>query len=327
MKRKIFRRTSLVLVLAMILTAALSGSVFAASGYKKGDSVTFSCSWGDGDQTKFEIDDDESKIHFKGLCAQTGVDRPGDSGTAEVEAIYSADSASAKVAWYIYSNKIRNVKTKAEDYWVKSDEPWKTLLPEKWSDSMKVSHVAMNFIQISYQGKKGWKDGGNHLSSEDEANVLALYDWIVGGDSAPSNFEVIRFDPENSGQKFIAWQYNPTGSLTVSKTISKGSTSDAFTFVITVAGAEGDYSGVTFTGGTATVNLQGGQSVTIEGLPAGAAYSVTETNLPAKWKLVSKSGDSGTITDGATMTASFVNEPITGYAYVLKKSGNTDITG
>lgn len=101
-----------------------------------------------------------------------------------------------------------------------------------------------------------------------------------------------------------------TGSLTVSKTVKGTSTDQQFAFQIQLSDTEAAvgtkiYSDVIFENGLATVYLKGGESQTIEGLPDGTDYTVTET--PADWFESDSSGSTGTITTGGKATAAFTN--------------------
>lgn len=77
-----------------------------------------------------------------------------------------------------------------------------------------------------------------------------------------------------------------SGKLTISKKITgngleSNDAQDTFTFTITLKGDEVPagkqvFGGVTFTDGVATITLKGGESKTIEGIPAGTTYTVKE---------------------------------------------------
>ena len=71
-----------------------------------------------------------------------------------------------------------------------------------------------------------------------------------------------------------------TGALCITKTVS-GTGADVnaqFLFRVEVGEINGEYSGVTFQNGSAVIGLKAGESITISGLPAGAAYAVIELN-------------------------------------------------
>ena len=105
-----------------------------------------------------------------------------------------------------------------------------------------------------------------------------------------------------------------TGALSISKKIGEGIDPDTtFDFLIEVAGASGRYdaastngfdSYVTFTDGKATVQLKGGETLLIKGLPDAALYTIQETTTGYT---VAKTGDTGTLSDGQTATAHFTN--------------------
>ena len=111
-----------------------------------------------------------------------------------------------------------------------------------------------------------------------------------------------------------------TGDLTISKTVVSERAADAsqkFTFTVTLTPAiSGTYSGVTFTNGVGTVEITGSGSKTIEDLPVGTTYVVTEASV-TNFSNTSKSGDSGAITT-AGATASFTNTRATGDLKVSK---------
>ena len=101
---------------------------------------------------------------------------------------------------------------------------------------------------------------------------------------------------------------NAEGSLTVSKTLSGNDTDSTkdFTFTIKLNTAlSGTYSGVVFTNGEATITLKGGESKTIEGLPNGTGYTVTEASYDGY--VTTKTGDAGTIDENTPAVAAFTN--------------------
>lgn len=103
-------------------------------------------------------------------------------------------------------------------------------------------------------------------------------------------------------------------SLSLTKEIGEGIDPDTtFDFLIEVAGASGRYDAastngfdgyVTFTDGRATVQLKGGETLLIKGLPDAALYTIQETTTGYT---VAKTGDTGTLSGGQTATAHFTN--------------------
>lgn len=106
---------------------------------------------------------------------------------------------------------------------------------------------------------------------------------------------------------FINTYATPTGNLVVSCVNSSGASSDAFTYTVTLGSTSisGTYGGMTFINGVASFSLTGGNSKTASGLPAGTTYTVTQASK-ANYTVTS-SGTTGTITKGASKTASFTN--------------------
>ena len=103
-------------------------------------------------------------------------------------------------------------------------------------------------------------------------------------------------------------------SLSLTKEIGEGiDPGTTFDFLIEVAGASGRYDAastngfdgyVTFTDGRATVQLKGGETLLIKGLPDAALYTIQKTTTGYT---VAKAGDTGTLSGGQTATAHFTN--------------------
>ena len=126
---------------------------------------------------------------------------------------------------------------------------------------------------------------------------------------------------------------NADGSLTVSKTLEGNDTDSTkeFTFTITLSDPtiNGTYSGVTFTNGVATITLKGGESKTIEGLPNGVGYEVTEADYSADGYVTTKTGDTGTIDEHTPAVAAFTNTRNTFGDLTVTKTveGNAPVAG
>ncbi len=101
------------------------------------------------------------------------------------------------------------------------------------------------------------------------------------------------------------------GNLLVSKTLAGNDTDSTkvFTFTIDMNNTNMNciISGVEFINGVATITLRGGESKLIEGLPNGAAYTVTETDYTADGYTTTYTGETGTIVENTTSTAAFTN--------------------
>ena len=120
----------------------------------------------------------------------------------------------------------------------------------------------------------------------------------------------------NSAWQSIITNKYTSGSLKISKTVTGNPVvAKDFEFTVKIYGADGkeikdvpySYTGNktgTITSG-GTVTLAGGQNITIEGLPEGATYEVTETAMPG-YK-TTKTGDTGTIVKNETAEAKFTN--------------------
>lgn len=254
---------------------------------------------------------------FKGSCIQKGKDYEL-RGTAEMSEKGNT-TLLAKAAYYV-----DNVKG-----WFMNSTDRPAIMDQAGVASrFRAGLLAEDVMQCANQGTDTWREKAlAQTYPERYVNyVVNIVEDTLPGVTVPSTFIIWKGNPSDNSQDFAVWGNRPTGNLTVKKILSKGTTSPAFTFRITVAGASGTYSGVTFNNGVATITLSGGQSKTIEGLPAGANYTVTET-AATNWHLVSKTNDSGKIGSGTTVTVSFTNARDTGFLKVKKQSGNKDITG
>ena len=113
-----------------------------------------------------------------------------------------------------------------------------------------------------------------------------------------------------------------TGDLKVSKKVVSDLSADSdeeFNFTVTLTGSNltGTCGGMNFTDGVAVVTLKKGQSVTATGLPAGVAYTVTET--PNVKFNTTKTGDADTISDTEMKEAEFTNTRLVGSLEVKKE--------
>ena len=172
------------------------------------------------------------------------------------------------------------------------------------------------------------REKGSGENSTGTASVC-YYPYHLGEQNDPSGYSIATL-AAGEGAAFGAALGNngamgvapAEGSLTISKSVTaeEGLTApDAtFTFQVTLTDQNGtaltdtytyatpDGSIASITNGSATVSLKDRQSVTIEGLPAGTHYTVTETNVPkgftpADWM---REGD---IAANQKSVASFVN--------------------
>ena len=138
--------------------------------------------------------------------------------------------------------------------------------------------------------------------------------------------------PANSAASVEFINTRRIGSLTVKNTVVGGD--DVFSYTVKIFGdiIPGYYGDMYFEAdGTALFTLSNGESVTASGLPAGAAYEVTEIEANQRGYVTSSSGASGTVAEGLEATASFVNtlpEPciLTVSKTVIGGSGNESFT-
>ncbi len=102
-----------------------------------------------------------------------------------------------------------------------------------------------------------------------------------------------------------------SGDLVVTKTVAGdgADTGREWRFRVTLGdtGLTGRYGDMFFTDGTAEFTLKHGESASALKLPAGTSYAVTELDADSDGYTTSASGIFGTITDGGTSYAAFVN--------------------
>lgn len=145
----------------------------------------------------------------------------------------------------------------------------------------------------------------------------------------------------------IYWESYDAGSLSISKSTQGDAidSKDEFTFKVTLSGERVPtgtpekpvtvtFDGREYTNGACEVQLNGGESVTLSGIPSGTKYKVEEVNNQG-YTLVSFSGATGVIATGETSVAEFLNErttPTPGdvdikkYASGLDQNDQTDVT-
>ena len=154
--------------------------------------------------------------------------------------------------------------------------------------------------------------------------ATGLFSLVDGKEAALAGYEFQRWEYEGktldqaSGQSMPAGDVvltavlkELTGELTVSNTVT-GNAADKtkkFTFTLTLD-AEGSYS---YTGSSAGTIKSGdkfelahGESITVQGLPVGTGYTVTEADYGREGYTSSSSGAAGKIVEG-TVTAAFTN--------------------
>lgn len=140
------------------------------------------------------------------------------------------------------------------------------------------------------------------------------------------------------GNNGVVTAPKPTGSLTISKTVeaASGLTAPAnaqFTFTVFLKDASdqaltGRYNYTGSNDGTISdggeLKLAAGEAVTIEGLPVGAKYTVTEKDLPDGFS-TEKDTIEGTIASGDPQTAAFTNT-YSATPYTLDGAANLTVT-
>lgn len=172
------------------------------------------------------------------------------------------------------------------------------------------------------------REKDNNENSTNTASVC-YYPYQLGEQDDPSGYSIATL-AAGEGAAFGAALGNngamgvapAEGSLTISKSVTADAGLTApdatFTFQVALTDQNGtaltgtytyatpDGSTASITNGSANVSLKNGQSVTIEGLPAGTHYTVTETNVPKGFTPADRMME-GDIAANQKSVASFVN--------------------
>ena len=168
------------------------------------------------------------------------------------------------------------------------------------------------------------EDGGDTtLTQETTAyKVIDKEDLLVDGEiNLDAITEVGEGETRGDADNITFINEEQKGSLTISKTVVSpipAEETKAFTFTIELSDktVNGKFSGVSFTNGQATVTVAGGSSKTIEGLPVGVTYTVTEA-VDNDFTTTAE-GATGTIVKEETKTAAFTNTRKTGKVTISK---------
>ena len=131
--------------------------------------------------------------------------------------------------------------------------------------------------------------------------------WVAEPESGSFDGSVTADKTELAG--FINTKKGPDGNLTVHKIVTgnRGDTSRSFPFKVTLDDAtiQGKYGEMEFIDGVAQFQLHHDESKTALGLPAGVRYTVEETDSAGH--TVTSTGETGTIPENRTATATFKN--------------------
>lgn len=147
------------------------------------------------------------------------------------------------------------------------------------------------------------------FASQVQQEYYAAKAWADAGGVGPERGCSQVYDPPVAGYQPIAVYRARFGSLKVQK-VRDGGPDDTFTFHATVTSEGSTVLDETFT-------LKGGESKTFEGMPVGGAYSVEEVSGADRYT-VTWSGQTGTIGENTTVTATCTNKVRTGSLKVMK---------
>ena len=201
--------------------------------------------------------------------------------------------------------KEREYTLKVKKNWNDADEA----LKQPVTVYLKVGDTVLDPVTLS--ADNNWEAEFKELPDPD---TLGEVSYAVVENPVPENFTAAYqpavIDKENRIITIdISNTYQPTGSLTVSKTVS-GNTVDQskdwnFTVTLEDTSINGQYGEMTFTDGVAQFTIKHNQSKTATGLPAGIRYTVTESGNAGY--TVTSTGETGSIPAGDTAVALFNN--------------------
>ncbi len=206
------------------------------------------------------------------------------------------------------------------------------------SDAKADKEVLFNFhVSLGDKGINGTYGDANFVNGEASLQLKGGDTKNITGLPTGISYEVTEDNTEGFSQTGItnatgtiattaatvtATNSRDTGDLKISKVLVSDAAADknqSFEFTIQLSDTtiSKTYSDVAFDGGKATVNLKGGESKVISGLPTGIDYEVTEKSVEG---LVASgnTGVKGTITTG-TADATYTNTRETGNLSVSKK--------
>lgn len=180
--------------------------------------------------------------------------------------------------------------------------------------------IPANITQYSTSDKAmGWKEWDGYTPGGQEKYELHDFQTMLSSGIESKSFSASA--TLNEAPKF--------GSLSITKNLTGNDFDDSkeFTFTIKIddASVNGTYNDVVFTNGVGKIDLACDETKTINGLPDGAAYTVTEDDYSAEgYTVKSKSGDTGTISESGVSAVVFTNERNTYGNLVISKtvSGN-----
>ena len=139
-----------------------------------------------------------------------------------------------------------------------------------------------------------------NLPAQDETGADIEYEVVEASvTGVPDNYNTTVSGNKTDG--FTIKNTQKEANLTIEKAVVSDVPADAnqiFTFTVKLGDTKinGTFSGVTFKDGVGTVEIKGSGSKTIEGLPVGTTYKVTEATVNY-FTNTEKEGDEGTITE------------------------------
>ncbi|MEE8705048.1 MAG: FctA domain-containing protein, partial [Olsenella sp.] len=160
---------------------------------------------------------------------------------------------------------------------------------------------------LELSSANGWTGTFRDLPKNSDSAGTAIHYTME--EDVPSGY-VASYQELNGGLDSAVTNTLETGELTVSKTVSQDEGLTApdkvFNFKVQLenTNVNGMLSGLLFENGAAQLDLKGGQSYTLRGLPVGG-YTVTET--PVAGFETTSEGAEGTISSDAASTAAFTN--------------------
>ena len=182
-------------------------------------------------------------------------------------------------------------------------------------------------LKISGDGKWTENDDGTYTVTLKHGESLTISGLPAGTDYKVTEADAAGYTSSSTGASGTISEENgstaafantfgddesgPKGNLTVTKTVggNTGDRNQVFHFAVVLSDntINGTYGDMTFVRGVATFTLRHGESKTANDLPANITYSVMEQEANQNGYSTASKGRDGTIPEGGTARASFIN--------------------
>ena len=343
MKRKIIKRSSTVLILAMIFTFVLGGPLCMSAVTFANDNTTISLRSLPPHGTQVSYTSAGSKpVRFtvtydgdtyKGACATQGIPEK-ESGKATVEAIDPNSKIGKMIYYYGYVCQFWSGANKDTDAY-----QWLGI-SETAGNGWKARMIIEALLQRHNMGWDAYWDsrisGGYRMMSDDWANAInaAYNNFDPNAVTIEGTFEIFHGVTDAGHQDFYVWKYTTTGYAALRKSADRQPQNN---MGATLAGAvynvyldEGcTVQATDINGNPIALTTDANGNTAVVALNTGIYYAKEVTPSTGFNLDPNVLGVEVTAYNTADSPAMFVSvDPLkTGFVSVKKQSGNTDITG